>query len=83
MKEVYVVYGTVNVDDEPDYSIHGVFSQYDEAKNFIKETAVQAFDKLDVDFFERMFEIDPDGKISVYDGENYRVFLKLEIWEVK
>ena len=79
MKYVYIVYGTLDNENYPDYSIHGVFENYEDAAQFMISITVSALDKFESESKYRKCEYNDEGLLSyIYTEYDYRVFMLLE-----
>lgn len=74
-EKIYVVYGNLNRNNDPDYKVYGAFKELDMAKTFAESIATEALEKLDLVAEEAwMNERIHDGnKILCYSTNDWEV----------
>lgn len=81
--KVYIVYGTEDYEQFPDYYIIGVYSDYKKAEKAMVDCAFRAFELDDTASHNRYCEY-KDGILSeIYDGLYWHIYLKMEVGEVQ
>ena len=84
MKEVYIVCGTLDSENCPDYSVHGVFENYEDATQFMIDITVPALDKFEIAQDHRCCEYNDEGMLKcIFDDYDYRVIMHLEKHEIR
>lgn len=75
--KIFIVYGNLDRNNDPDYKVHGAFKNLEDAKTFTESIATDAMEKLDLVAEDAwMNERIHDGnKILGYSTNNWEIEL--------
>lgn len=82
MPKIYVVYGNLNRENDPDYKIHGAFIKFIDAYSYASDISYKSCEDLDIVVYPECFETStPADVVSVCNNVVYG--FSTNNWEVE